>query len=81
MIAEYLSCLCESLSLICLSSKIESTNGSGCTTTGSSVGKGRPGQEMHHGIPYHVAGMWAEKDEKGARERVEERVGGLVILF
>lgn len=64
-----------------LSSKIQSMNGSGCTTTGSSVGKGRPGQEMHHGIPYHVAEMWAEKDEKGARERREERVGGLVILF
>lgn len=45
-------------------------------------GKGRPGQEMHHGIPlYHVAEMWAEKDEKGVREREEERVGGLVILF
>lgn len=25
---------------------------------------------MHHGIPpYHVAEMWAGKDEKGARER------------
>lgn len=45
-------------------------------------GKGQPGQEMHHGIPlYHVAEMWEEKDEKGAREREEEKVGGPVMLF
>lgn len=39
-------------------SEIESTNGSGCTTTGSSGGKGYTGQEMHHGILlYRVAEM------------------------
>lgn len=65
-----------------LPSKIESTNGSGCTTTGSSGDKGWPGQEMHHGILlYHVAEMEAERDEKEMREREAERVGGLVILF
>lgn len=59
-----------------LPSKIESTNGSGCTTTGSTWGKGWPGQEMHHGIVlYHVAEMWAERDEKGVWEREEEESG------
>lgn len=62
-----------------LPSEIGSTDGSGCTTTGSSRSRGWPGQEMHQGIElYLVAEMWAEK---GAREREEERVGGLVILF
>lgn len=47
-------------------SQIGSTDGPGRTTTGSSGGKGRPGQEMHHGILlYHVAEMRAEKDENG----------------
>lgn len=54
--------------------KMESTTGSGCTTTGSSEGKGQPGQEMHHGTA-------AEKNEKGVWEREEERGGGLVIFF
>ena len=44
----------------------ESNSGSGCTTTGSSEGKGRPGQEVHHGIA-------AAKNERGVWEREKWR--------
>ena len=50
---------------------------SGCTTTGSSGGRGEPGQEMHHGIAlYHVA----ENDEKVVWERGESRWSAYFVL-
>lgn len=33
-------------------------------------------QEVHHGIPlYHVAEIWAEKDEKSERKKGREESG------